>query len=67
MNQSKAGALGAESQTRAGQDTDAMVTLTVPRIPSSSLLGAHRSIEIAHDGQIYRLSQTLQGKLILTK
>jgi hemin uptake protein HemP len=64
MNQDKAASAGAEPQARTSQATDAVV---MPRISSTSLLGAHRSIEIAHGGHIYRLSQTLQGKLILTK
>lgn len=37
------------------------------RIASSHLLGADNEVEIEHDGQIYRLRKTAQGKLILTK
>ena len=34
---------------------------------SESLLRGHRVIEIMHNGEIYRLQSTRQGKLILTK
>ncbi len=39
----------------------------VPRLPSQQLFGPHRELEILHQGQVYRLRQTQQGKLILTK
>lgn len=37
------------------------------RLPSQQLFGSHRELEILHQGQIYRLRLTSQGKLILTK
>lgn len=37
------------------------------RISSQDLLGNERVIEIEHVGQLYRLSLTSLGKLILTK
>ena len=39
----------------------------VPRLPSQQLFGPHRVLEILHQGQVYRLRLTSQGKLILTK
>jgi hemin uptake protein HemP len=41
---------------------------SAPRVVSSAalLLGA-REVRIAHAGEIYRLTVTRQGKLILTK
>ncbi|MEJ6006602.1 hemin uptake protein HemP [Paucibacter sp. AS339] len=41
--------------------------LTRKRIPSQTLLGDAREIEIDHAGQVYRLRVTALGKLILTK
>jgi len=37
------------------------------RVHSSELLAGQREIEIDHQGQLYRLRLTAQGKLILTK
>jgi len=34
---------------------------------SQRLFNGHKQLHIDHDGEIYRLSQTRQGKLILTK
>lgn len=36
-------------------------------LDSTALFGARSEIEIAHQGEIYRLRRTRQGKLILTK
>jgi hemin uptake protein HemP len=36
-------------------------------VSSDSLLRGRRLIEITHNGEIYRLQATRQGKLILTK
>jgi len=36
-------------------------------LPSGELLRGQRLVEIAHNGEIYRLQATRQGKLILTK
>lgn len=36
-------------------------------LDSSILLGAKGEVEIAHEGETYRLRRTRQGKLILTK
>jgi hemin uptake protein HemP len=38
-----------------------------PRVESSSLFGNAREIVIVHGNEEYRLRQTSQGKLILTK
>jgi hemin uptake protein HemP len=37
------------------------------RLDSRQLLGSGGRIEIEHRGEIYRLAETRQGKLILTK
>lgn len=39
----------------------------IRRLSSALLLGDHRRIEIEHNGEVYRLQITRQGKLILTK
>ena len=36
-------------------------------VDSASLLGSRGEVEIAHQGETYRLRRTRQGKLILTK
>ncbi|GAB3761315.1 hypothetical protein GCM10028796_11360 [Ramlibacter monticola] len=38
-----------------------------PLLTSAQLLRGQRLVEIAHNGEIYRLQATRQGKLILTK
>jgi hemin uptake protein HemP len=58
--------------------TDSQPSSAIPELPSSNavaprsldseaLLGAKGEVEIAHQGEIYRLRRTRQGKLILTK
>ena len=37
------------------------------RIPSTALLAGQRTVQIEHDGQLYTLHLTRQGKLLLTK
>ena len=36
-------------------------------VPSQQLMQGRKQLEISHNGQVYRLQQTRQGKLILTK
>lgn len=36
-------------------------------LDSAALLGSRNEVEIAHQGETYRLRRTRQGKLILTK
>ena len=38
-----------------------------PVLPSQALLQGQRSVAIEHNGSVYRLQATRQGKLILTK
>ncbi len=38
-----------------------------PPVPSEHLLQGRKLIEISHNGAVYRLQATRQGKLILTK
>ena len=42
------------------------VDATAP-LPSEALLQGRKTIEISHNGAVYRLQATRQGKLILTK
>jgi hemin uptake protein HemP len=46
----------------AAQDSHA-----VPVLPSSELLRGQKAVAIDHNGSLYRLQTTRQGKLILTK
>ncbi|MEZ5605932.1 MAG: hemin uptake protein HemP [Burkholderiaceae bacterium] len=36
-------------------------------LPSEALLKGRKTVEISHNGAVYRLQATRQGKLILTK
>ena len=38
-----------------------------PLLDSQQLLRGHRTVEIQHNGELYRLQATRTGKLILTK
>lgn len=40
---------------------------SVPRFPSSTILGSAGEAEIEHDGHLYRLRRTSRGGLVLTK
>jgi hemin uptake protein HemP len=40
---------------------------TSPSVSSDSLLRGQKAVSISHNGSIYRLQATRQGKLILTK
>jgi Hemin uptake protein len=39
----------------------------LPVLPSSALLRGQKAVSIDHNGLLYRLQTTRQGKLILTK
>lgn len=41
--------------------------LLVPVVPSAELLRGQKAVSIDHNGSLYRLQTTRQGKLILTK
>jgi hemin uptake protein HemP len=43
------------------------VTQAAGPLDSAKLLGGARSVEITHNGAVYRLQATRLGKLILTK
>lgn len=45
----------------------ARATAAAAPLPSDQLLQGRRMVEIAHNGEIYRLQATRLGKLILTK
>ena len=57
------------SPTRATSPAGPAPTAEVrpPLLSSAQLLRGQRLVEIAHNGEIYRLQATRQGKLILTK
>ena len=40
---------------------------TSPALTSDSLLQGQKAVTISHNGSVYRLQATRQGKLILTK
>ena len=40
---------------------------TAAPLPSEALLKGRKTVEISHNGAVYRLQATRQGKLILTK
>ena len=40
---------------------------TSPSLTSDSLLRGQKAVTISHNGSVYRLQATRQGKLILTK
>ncbi len=46
---------------------DAAGALRPPLVDSDDLLRGHKAVEIRHNGLLYRLQATRQGKLILTK
>ena len=50
-------------------ESESVLALPVAPQPldSQQLLQGRRELQILHQGQIYRLQQTRQGKLILTK
>ncbi|MBN8505163.1 MAG: hemin uptake protein HemP [Burkholderiales bacterium] len=65
--------MNACSNPPAGQGATAVPTASLPSKPaapivsSHSLLAGRPELLIEHEQQIYRLRQTAQGKLILTK
>jgi hemin uptake protein HemP len=40
---------------------------TLPSLTSDALLRGQKAVTISHNGSVYRLQATRQGKLILTK
>jgi len=46
---------------------EAPAAVRPPLLDSRELLRGHRTIEIHHNGELYRLQATRSGKLILTK
>ncbi|WP_295849371.1 hemin uptake protein HemP [uncultured Xylophilus sp.] len=52
------------------RDADAASSRAVadaPLVDSDALLRGHKTVEIRHNGAVYRLQATRLGKLILTK
>ena len=47
--------------------TDADAGVESPEYSSHELMAAHAEIRIRHEGTLYRLRRTTNGKLILTK
>ncbi|WP_028604067.1 hemin uptake protein HemP [Ottowia thiooxydans] len=56
-------ALSAQPVVQRFDDAD----LTVARLDSASLLCGQKTVQIAHNGSVYKLQATKLGKLILTK
>jgi len=56
----------AHSATTRPKNTRALAG-ALPPLASAELLGGRGEVEILHQGEIYRLRRTRQGKLILTK
>ena len=50
-----------------GPGTDLKKDRVAMPVDSDTLLGRHKELPIWHQGQLYRLQITRQGKLILTK
>jgi hemin uptake protein HemP len=57
---------GADGQTRASP-SQGPASVQVRPLASSELLQGAKSVEISHNGSVYRLQATRLGKLILTK
>ncbi len=55
----------APTQPNAGERKDASTKM--PCVDSETLLRGQASVAITHNGTLYRLQATRQGKLILTK
>jgi len=55
----------APSDPASGADT--LPAEAAAPLPSEQLLRGRRAVSISHNGTIYRLQTTRQGKLILTK
>lgn len=55
------------TQSEGEQPTQAEAEALAKAIPSSTLFRNLREITISHDGSLYRLRITRQGKLILNK
>lgn len=55
-------------QSSAGPDLAAIPAEgTQPVLASQDVLRGHKAVAISHNGALYRLQTTRQGKLILTK
>ena len=58
---------GTPPRATPGATTAATTAATAAIVHSSALFQGQRTISIAHNGAVYRLQATRQGKLILTK
>ena len=69
MNDCPVNTKGLASSNRSGPRVPAMEsTKRAPReVSSQALLQGHSTLLIEHQGEVYRLLLTRQGKLILTK
>jgi hemin uptake protein HemP len=65
VNRSEAN--GAPGQDRAPSSQAAGAIQAAEPLDSAKLLRGSRSVEIRHNGAVYRLQETRLGKLILTK
>ncbi len=55
------------SQQREAPSPSAETGELLPVLPSAALLRGQKAVSIDHNGSLYRLQTTRQGKLILTK
>ncbi len=60
-------AVTAEAQAGPSGQEARGVAPALPRLSSQQLLQGARTVEILHEGAVYRLQATRLGKLILTK
>ena len=65
MTQSEANVAAEQARGPSSQAPDA--TQAAGPLDSAKLLRGERSVEIRHNGAVYRLQETRLGKLILTK
>jgi hemin uptake protein HemP len=50
-----------------GDAPQPVIGTELPVLPSAALLRGQKAVAIDHNGSLYRLQTTRQGKLILTK
>ncbi len=58
---------GGQGRTAAPIDRPEVAPQRPPLLDSAQILQGHAAVEIHHQGMLYRLQATRQGKLILTK
>ena len=59
--------LSAPARQSMPEASPVMASPAKPPLPSDHLLQGRKTVEISHNGSVYRLQATKLGKLILTK